>query len=216
MFRGDFDILDIDDKLALISLLIDEHLSSSDLRNYQDNFEDNLKFDKRAVRESKIELKQMNLELVELEKLVQEDEKANEENDGASTKKFYGRGRRAKQTQESKNLKNLSNHQKEIEKLSEYIELTENNIKESENNINNILRLEPLGIDRHNRTHWFFKEEKLPILLEIPFNTSSDGVVLSSKWHFVESFEEYFLKADLEGKYEEKFEVEGKVWLGFG
>lgn len=209
-FKNNFDILDLDDKLTFVQLLIDEHLSSSDLRDYQDNFEENLKQDKRNLRESKIELKQMNLELEELEKIVAEDQK-NDDGGNFYKKKTRGRGI----SQAVKNEKKLAAHKKELEKLLEYIELTENNIKENENNAYEILRLEPLGIDRFRRTHWLFKNENLPVIIEVPNNVNNFGQILNSQWYVVENLSDYLSKVDLENKYDEVFETEGKVRVGF-
>ena len=176
-----------------------------------------MKADRRSVRESKIELKKLTSDLIEMEKDI---ETENTEAGG----KFYSR-----RIRDAQNQKSLNKIKKEIDKLTEYIELTENNIKELEMGIWDILRLDPLGYDRHSRTHWFFScgiepvlldkdnptsydtsQDLLPIILEVPNNKNhKTGQIMNTQWYFIDhendGLQDYLAKADLESRYEEKF-----------
>ena len=158
-------------------MLIAEHISSPELRDFQENHKDWLKIQRANLKDAKRELCEKQAELAE------ENKTEAPEND--QKRNFYKSSRIE-----------MAQKQKRVEKIQKQIDYLENEIAEYDSSVNEldansggIVRIESLGLDRHRRTHWHF--DNLPIFLEQPTNILQSGQIMATTWFVVESGKEY-------------------------
>lgn len=192
--------LEASEKLQVVTLLIGEHLSSDELKDFQINFESHLKSNRRELKEDKLKLVELNKELVEMNNEGKPKENTGETVEGESTEtaaekptekpeKDVGsyRSRRIESSQKSKIREKKS---RDIEMCTTNIENLEDTIKEMETAIDYIYRIVSIGTDRHRQQHYVFPG--LPIIIEKPVNISKQGQILHSQWFYINDEDEYF------------------------